>query len=448
MKITGVYYVAAALLFFGYREQVEAGRQPDNAYTYSVGFVVFKALGLMLFTAVLFLLVRQRFAVSQFVEFVLPGAVISGYMMWNEIENGRGEFKMRFYRLLGFIAPFGLGFIGPILLFLFFYIWSGCFEDLYRGLVLIPQRQVSNVAWPMQKPLTMAAALPYAGLLCSSLFRAEHRERSFIPLLALLFVCLPLTPILKVFYPFVWRSAIWLLPFVVPIGCLLLVKLRRSERVSDQKRLSVFLMISMAAMISLVQYPFAAPIYFCYAAPLIAVAVLFIVTAQPTIAKGSHLAVLMFYLVFAICLMNPGYVYNLGFYYRQNEPQYTLELERGGIRVHEIYRGVYEKLVREIRLRAAKGSFIYAAPDCPEVYFLSGMQNPTRTMFDHLDDPVPNRADRILKVLEEKRVRVVVINLWPQFSRSLDAGLYRSLGTRFPHGMGIDWFVILWRDSD
>ena len=105
----------------------------------------------------------------------------------------------------------------------------------------------------------------------------------------------------------------------------------------------------------------------------------------------------------------------------------------------------YERLVAVLQARAS-GGFLYATPDCPEVYFLSGLRNPTRTFFDFSDDPV-GRTARILDALEENRVQVVALNRRPHFSGEVPPDLAAELALRFPRTMQIGRFEVRWRDA-
>ena len=114
----------------------------------------------------------------------------------------------------------------------------------------------------------------------------------------------------------------------------------------------------------------------------------------------------------------------------------------GGIRVNGTDAALYPRLVAEIRAHTQSG-FVYVTPDAPEVYFLAGFNNPTRTFFDFADDPV-GRTARILDTLERREVRVVVINRSPGFSGSPPAELIDSLETRYPNAKELDHFVVRW----
>jgi hypothetical protein len=126
-----------------------------------------------------------------------------------------------------------------------------------------------------------------------------------------------------------------------------------------------------------------------------------------------------------------------------------LTLQRAGLEVSRKDEALYTRLVAEIQRHSAPGAFIYAAPDCPHLYFLSARRNPTRTMNDFFDpdfesDP-RGRTDRILRALEEKQVPVVVINWRPAFTPSIDVALVDALRRRYPNGLELPPFSVRWR---
>jgi len=104
---------------------------------------------------------------------------------------------------------------------------------------------------------------------------------------------------------------------------------------------------------------------------------------------------------------------------------------------------LYERLIPLIQ-EHANGEYTYAAPDCPEVYFLSGLRNPTRTLFDYFDDPV-NHSQRVLSTMEQNRVNVVAILEKPPFSPPLAPDLKAALVERFPNSSTVGRFEVRWR---
>ena len=87
---------------------------------------------------------------------------------------------------------------------------------------------------------------------------------------------------------------------------------------------------------------------------------------------------------------------------------------------------------------------MYAAPDCPEVSFLAGLKNPTRSLYEFLGDST-RRTARVLRALDDHAVTAVALNQLPLFSGSLPGELLDSLAARYPRQAVLDRFVVRWR---
>jgi hypothetical protein len=98
----------------------------------------------------------------------------------------------------------------------------------------------------------------------------------------------------------------------------------------------------------------------------------------------------------------------------------------------------------KVVVQHAHGGYIYATPDCPEVYFLSGFRNPTRTLFDFLDDE-NGRTQRILAAIHAHEVDLVVINLAPSFSGPVPQDLREAIEREFPEQTITGNFEVRWK---
>ncbi|HXH63180.1 MAG TPA: hypothetical protein VNG95_03295, partial [Gemmatimonadales bacterium] len=247
-------------------------------------------------------------------------------------------------------------------------------------------------------------------------------------------------------YRAVWNSVRWLVPVTV-LGGVWLLMTRGASSLTSIRRQQVLLLVAVAGVTSLVQFPFGAPIYALYVVPLGILAAAAIVTSLPW-SPGAIVPfagpVLAFYLIFAIRWVHPGFVYNFGNNYAPDEQTAALAIDRGGLRVPPPDAELYGQLVRTVRAHA-RGAYGYATPDCPEVYFLSGLRNPTRTLFDFFDDSV-GRSARILADLERDSVRVIVINHAPGFSAPPPPDLMVALLARYPATTTIGRFDVRWRE--
>jgi hypothetical protein len=92
----------------------------------------------------------------------------------------------------------------------------------------------------------------------------------------------------------------------------------------------------------------------------------------------------------------------------------------------------------------ARGGYTFASPDCPEFYFLSGLRNPTRSLFEFFDEP-KGRSDRALKALDTHGVTVIVLNRWPAFSPTLTERLLDGIYQRYPYSQDVNRFHVRWR---
>jgi len=439
MKQSGLYFVAGVLLFLAYREQELSAREGQPGERRSYAFLAAYGLGLSILVVLLVFLVGPRPAPMEVLHFIIPGAALGTIVLWNEARVRRGGFVSRLRRLLYLVTPFGLGVVIPLALFLFPYVWSHATLQLYKDVFLRAQRRLAMARMPLPPASTLVAALPYSLLLALPRGLPTRRER-----LAALALGLALCVVLigsgnTTVYRLIWDSARSLAVIVVVGGCLVL----RHNSVPAQKRQILFLLISVVAMVSLIQFPFSAPIYFCYVAPLVALALLATVTFQDAPPKLLHGCALGFYLLFAVLRMNTGYIWDLGRRYTPYDPTAVLALERGGIKVPSDDKLYYEELVALVQAKR-NGPYIYAGRDCPEVYFLSGSRNPGRKTFAFLGNPV-EPAGRVLQLLEDKAVSVAVINQSPSFSPTLAPRTRAGFRGRFPQSARLGQFVLRWR---
>ena len=135
----------------------------------------------------------------------------------------------------------------------------------------------------------------------------------------------------------------------------------------------------------------------------------------------------------------------MGYFYQPNPETEPLKLPRaGGLRVDPAQAVEYEQLIPEIQAHAGASDYIYAAPDCPEVYFLSGKRNPTRTMFDFFDDQ-SDHAARVLQAVDAHQIQAIAIFSQPEFSGPLPPNLVEALRARFPQSKQIGRFEVRWR---
>ena len=75
---------------------------------------------------------------------------------------------------------------------------------------------------------------------------------------------------------------------------------------------------------------------------------------------------------------------------------------------------------------------------------MTGLRNPTRTMFDFFDDP-DGRTDRILRVIAAHQITAIAINHWAAFSGPPDPRLLAALAERYPDSANVGRYTLRWR---
>ena len=341
--------------------------------------------------------------------------------------------------------PVLAGFIVPVIAFLIPYARAGALHSFLVGVFVAPTKRFSFAAL---HPTHLRAMNLIATAVLGTILYLASKGRTFsrrqqIILVCVLFGLLVASGPVRPIYSFIWSSMVLLVPVTAVIAVILLAY---ATDLDVQKRQQLFLLISVLALTSLIQFPFAAPVYFCYVTPLILLAVVGLSSLRPSRNDFVFAAVLIFYLAFWIFRATPGFIYNLGLRYAPNQQTVTLTLPRGGaLRVDPQLADEYAQLIPLIQQHAT-GNYIYAGPDAPEVYFLAGKRNPTRTLFDFLDQDTINRNQNILDAIARNRVNVIAVREQPYFSQPLSPGLIQALAVQFPNVQTVGEFQVRWRE--
>jgi hypothetical protein len=447
IKVIGAYYIAGALLFLVFLEQSDGqregrgqspGEHESPTSNNAIPYVLFSAMGLGLFLATVIYELRARLGNAEFYQFVLPASVLVAVILLGERKArgaGTGE---RFRGLLRLMIPFAAGLLIPVIAFLVPYARSGALGQFVSGVTSsVAARSIGlgGVIRPVGFEKAIFA-LALAGLVAAAMYLREFQGKlvgasAGMALAAILVKATTSSAIVSG----VWYSAAALTPLVVVLGAALVVAAQKRGRPITLRGQQVMLLISLAAMCSLVQYPFAAPIYLCYALPLTLLAGLAIVTTAKK-RPGTYMlgAVAGFYLLFGVNVLVPDYVYELT---HKVGPMDALRLERaGGLRVE--FAANFSELVHLLQRHSPNG-LMYAGNDCPELYFLSGLRNVTR------DDSGASPAE-VLKALQSDDLKLVVINESPFFpSGRMNPEIRAEVVRKFPESQTLGIFHVFWR---
>ena len=441
-KLSAIYFAAGVFLFFVFHEQENTRSDRRGQRTRAGVYSAFVVMGLIGFLAALVLIVRNQHSAVAYEEFVVPGLSIAALCLGREFAGIPGASGRRFSSLVRMVLPFILGALLPVLLFLISYLRAGAVGDWFNGVFILPGRRLAFASNAPRGfgPNKILGTVGLTGLLIAA-YCGKLRSRMVQAAIVIALVAVFVLSVHAKVYQFAWAPLLLLIPLSSLAGVFVL---GNSPIPSDRKQ-QVMLLLSITATCTLIQLPFSAPIYFCYVAPLLALSLLalFSISERPTRAILGIL--LAFYLAFAVFRVTPGFIHAMGYHFQPDPETETLNLPRaGGLRITPAQAIQYEELIPEIEAHVGNGAYIYAAPDCPEVYFLSGKANPTPTMFDFFDAR-GGESTAVLQAIDSRQVRVVTINFAPKFSGPLPNDLLEALRREFPDSKRVGDFEVRWR---
>jgi 4-amino-4-deoxy-L-arabinose transferase-like glycosyltransferase len=444
VKVAGLYYVAAVLLFLVFRAHAQARDEAGPNAPRGTAYVLFVTASLIAFVGALGLLVRRQLALPEVSHFILPGTAIAALLVRNEWTQAAGDSRARFRRLFRLLVPFVAGVALPVALFLVPYLRSGSVDALAYGVFVLPMKRFAFAVSRVLPLIAMVTVVPLALLaVLARVARGRAAQVAGVLVVLALAVLFVVTGRSDPIYRSVWYSVQMLLPGLVIAGVLVLARPRAADVGNPLLRPRTMLLLCVAALGNLIQFPYFVPNYFCYVAPLIvlvAVALCRYLRPRTALIPG---AVLLFFITFAAVRMNNSTLYTMGVVYQPYLQTMPLGVDRGGLEVPVVHAEAYRRMVHLLRAKA-RGGYTWASPDCPEVYFLSGLRNPTRTLFDFFDEPA-GRTARVLHALEQHGVTVVVMNARPAFSLQISDDLVAALEKRYPYAANIGPFQVRWR---
>ncbi|HEX4129916.1 MAG TPA: glycosyltransferase family 39 protein [Pirellulales bacterium] len=453
IKIIGLYFVAAALLYLVYREQVadharhgldhpqrrrRAARQ-RTAHRFDWPASVATIACVIAFITCLAVLVMYRPAPAEILHFALPGAVLATLLIVHESRLSDSGGAQRLKNILAAVSFFSAGAAIPMAAFVLPYISHAGLRELWHGMISSSARlseESTIVPLPATTVWFFVIPLVSIALIARLARRTIHGKLLLIAAVAILSAFVALGWVGPV-YRSAWHSTRALVPLLA-VGTFALLNSRGLTRqLDDDRRQQLFLLSAVAAMVSLVQVPFAHAIYFLYTAPMVFLAALFYSAAQRGVSRRLFQAAAVALGLFAAVWLNGAFSPDYGRRYASYESR-PLQIDRcRSFRMDRASATQYETLISAIQQHSQPGSYIYAAPDCPEIYFFANRKNPTRTLYDFLDADFhsDDRDARILKQLKEHGVDVVVLNFQMPVSGLVTPQFEAELARRYPNAI-------------
>ena len=447
MKISGLYFLAALVVFLIYDEQdfQQSVRYPDRNIS-GPAFSALLTLALLTFDAALLRLLHSQLDISEIYHFALPGFALTLFLIVREWSVPRFAMVIRLRQFAGRLFPLMIGAALPILLYLAPYLHTGTSGRWYTGVFVLPAARLQHAFYPPIGALGGVCCIPLfivLGVNCR--LRTPAMRRLGLAALALLSAAaLALCLRSPGYARWTWVSVATAIPVLTVAAVTALLTRRRA---ADQAQSQLVLLVAVAALCSLIQFPFSTPFYFCYVSPLVVLAFIALARVQ---SHGCSLLPLLpvpvFYLAFIVLLIMPSQIYARGLSLTPvAQKAFTLP-RAAGLHGEAGLVDLYQRAVAEVAKH--KGNMpIYAVPDSAEFYFLAASRNPTPILWEFLAGP-DREPNRILDGVDEAGVRVVIIS----HRSGNDSGppapeLLAGLRRRFPQSAAVGFFEIRWKDA-
>jgi hypothetical protein len=443
-KVSGLYFIAAALLFFLFRQQTVLTTKTVNAPETAI-YRIFVTVSVLTYETMVFLVLRNVANSATYVYFWLPNLAIGAVILFFEFyrSDDRGHSFSLLFREL---TPFAIGVFLPIGAFLIRYALAGDLLQPFRG---ISGSVEEHLLFVNSKPSVMKFFLGLSVnlLLGALVFLAGSRVAKAAGIL--FWVGTPFVLYLARTNLYVDRAVwgtIWpFLAVVVVAGTVLLGYWTTGASLDLVERQKLFLVLSVCATANLIQFPFSAASYYCHVVPfafLAATALLSYLQSPPRWALSGALCFCFLYIALDV---TPGFVPNMGQQCVPDRQISTLGLPRAGaLRVDPKFRPMYDDLSTIIR-KHVRGQYTFAMPSCPEVYFLNGLQDATQKLFQ--TPYLPSERTRVvMSALREHDVNLVVLkNNEIPFGATVPSDLRASLEQEFPNRELDGPFEVRWK---
>jgi Dolichyl-phosphate-mannose-protein mannosyltransferase len=442
IKTVALYYIAAALLFFVFREQLLSRNQAGAPHRTPL-YLAFLTLCLSIFVFALIKLVFAIGGTSEYLHFVFPGIAIALLLAARERTTTVVSSSARFTALFRMAVPFLLGAAFPISLFFLFHWQRDALTALINGLFVAP---FLRLFYSRREPASLLFEYPsvIAALLIveTAKLRGQPRRVLSVFLIVLAALVLLTSRSQDVSYIVALQSAWGIIP-VLAVACFFVLSREpQTQEPGSEIDQHLFLLFTIAVLFSLIQFPYAQVIYFCYGAPLVALlaaGLLSRLTCPPRMILSAAVA---FYVLFPVFVIRPHYI---GSRYHIDFDSTPLHLPRAGIlRVSKVEAAEFEELIPFVKSLAGQNP-IFAGPNSPEVYFLAGLKNHTPFLFDSLQDP--RDYEREVKSLFDSSNSIKVVVLDDSFENApYQLPVLRCLVMpRFLQSRKIGSFTVYWR---
>ena len=353
LKVTGVWYVLAVVLYLVYRSgerrrAVETPREERGLSLSTSVFVAVPVVSALVVGAVL----AEKLGAAEAVDLLLPVVSVCALTVWESVRSRHAACSLGPFcgSLLLFLAGVGL----PLVVLAAPYVLTGSLGDLYTGLFVTPRGRLASGYYGTTAPAAVVFAMTVVVVLL--VIRKKTRWARSVDVVAAVMVggLLVLSAATLAGYLTMWYTTTSLLPVGVVLGAVFLARRRPAGAAPSAGESYLFLLLALAAFVALVQFPFGAPVYFCFVAPLAVLAWLAMFRHTSLRASAGR----VFPVALLAGIVGFGFVVNHSVLYRDgtrpdgNPQTVVLDRDRAWIRVSPSHRDVYLEVMGLLRAHA------------------------------------------------------------------------------------------------
>ena len=200
---------------------------------------------------------------------------------------------------------------------------------------------------------------------------------------------------------------------ILILGNLLLIFGFR-EKLTREKQHLLYLVTVIPFFVSLIQFPYASPIYFFYAAPLLIPTALIAVEVQTRVPRKMLMVVVASLILFSTIGFHSPITF-LPFASSQRSTS-RLESERCQFMVDSKEAVAVNAMCELVVKHSSSNDTVFTTPDLPEVNYLCNRRPFNGVMYEFFRSDLYADLDKLRAELASRDVRLVVINERPPFS--------------------------------
>ena len=417
-KITGVFILAGTLLFLYFFRQTSRGEGDDEST--SRLFSVLATIALLVAGSLSFVFVTSQDPIMQALHFVIPFLGLVAIVIFREWTLARGKLKDRVLDLVRDFTPLMIGIAIPMGCLVIYYWNENALGDLAYGILILPGKRIDLAALPFPSLDNLIFSVPIGALIFAGLWSIKGKSKaqpsktskSRAMLIGSIAMIAFLLMIGSDFGRIVGLMSFRNLGPILVLGNLALIFGFR-EKLTRQRQHLLYLVTVIPFFVSLIQFPYASPIYFFYAAPLLILTALIAVELQGRVPRKLLMVVVVFLILFSSIQFHAPVT---GLPFVSNHHRVRLESERCQFIVDSKEAAAVNAMCELVAQHSSANDTVFTTPDLPEVNYLCNRRPFNGVMYEFFRKDLYADLEKLKDELASRDVRLVVINERPPFS--------------------------------